>query len=309
MTDTEYLDWRSRGIGASDIAGILEISPWDSPYSVWASKVINASGDGTGSNMEAMKWGKLLEDVIITEAARRLDCLAYGQQTRCEHSEIPWARATVDAFCRESDAGEGVIEAKTTGDPYWHELPAHYEAQVLWQLEVSGRAFGWVAALHAGRRMSLWRVERQPELQRAMLDAARIFWDKYVIPRVPPIIDGFPGTTDTLNAMYSSSDKNLSIELDALGDELDALKRVRKDIATLERDRDRLENTVKAAMERAEIGTLGGKEVVTWKSRTTRRVDLDTLREKYPAEAAACETVTESRTFLVKGVAKSRSAA
>ena len=40
MTDrAEWLAWRRSGIGASDVAGILGISPWASPFTVWADKL------------------------------------------------------------------------------------------------------------------------------------------------------------------------------------------------------------------------------------------------------------------------------
>lgn len=41
MTDddrAEWLEWRRNGIGATDVAGILGVSPWASPWSVWADK-------------------------------------------------------------------------------------------------------------------------------------------------------------------------------------------------------------------------------------------------------------------------------
>ena len=34
----EWLDWRRGGIGSSDIAAIIGLSPWATPYSVWAEK-------------------------------------------------------------------------------------------------------------------------------------------------------------------------------------------------------------------------------------------------------------------------------
>ena len=39
----EWLQWRRGGLGGSDIAGVLGLSPWSSPWSVWADKVINRS--------------------------------------------------------------------------------------------------------------------------------------------------------------------------------------------------------------------------------------------------------------------------
>lgn len=302
MTDVDFLEWRTRGIGASDIAGILNISPWASPFSVWASKTLGTrNGDSGGS--EAMHWGKLLEDAIITETARRLGGEAYGFQTRCELTSFPLARATVDAFYRDSDGTEGVIEAKTTGEPYWHDVPEYYEAQVLWQLEVTGRAYGWVAALHNGRKLSLWRIDAQPDLQKRMVAAAERFWRTYVETGIPPAVDGNPGTGAALESLYREVEAG-AIELDSYTSELERLREVRATQKTLGEEQNQLENTIKAALGTHETGTVNGRVAVTWKTQKTRRVSLDILRDKYPREAAECETITEFRRFIVKPLAK-----
>ena len=36
---SEWLEARRAGIGASDIAAIMGISPWSTPFQIWASKV------------------------------------------------------------------------------------------------------------------------------------------------------------------------------------------------------------------------------------------------------------------------------
>lgn len=302
---SEFLEWRARGIGASDIAGILGVSPWNSRYSVWLSKVFDANA-GEASNAEAMKWGKLLEDAVISEAARRLGVRAYGLQTRCEHEAYPWARCTVDAFCEDERGEGGVIEAKTTGENHWSDLPEYYEAQVLWQLEVTGRSYGWVAALHNGRKMSLWRVDARPDLQDGLIDAARYFWERFVLTGAPPPLDGAEATTDALNTLYGESDAGTTVPLDAYADKIAALYRLEHDVKTLSKDADKLKNEIKAVLGRGEVGTLDGMPAVSWKSYRARRIDLDALRAKYPREAADCETVSESRRFTLKNPSANR---
>ena len=38
LSRDEWLAIRRTGIGSSDIAGVLGLSPWASPYTVWADK-------------------------------------------------------------------------------------------------------------------------------------------------------------------------------------------------------------------------------------------------------------------------------
>jgi predicted phage-related endonuclease len=35
----DWLEWRRGGIGGSDVAAILGVSPWRTEFDVWASKV------------------------------------------------------------------------------------------------------------------------------------------------------------------------------------------------------------------------------------------------------------------------------
>jgi putative phage-type endonuclease len=67
MTRDEWLAARRTGIGGSDIAAILGLSPWRTPLDVYRDKVDGAEQPET----EAMRWGRLLEDVIAREYAVR----------------------------------------------------------------------------------------------------------------------------------------------------------------------------------------------------------------------------------------------
>ena len=62
LTNEEWLRWRQKGLGGSDIAPILGISKWSSTIDIWLSKT-NQKYDEVVEN-EAMTWGKILEPVI-----------------------------------------------------------------------------------------------------------------------------------------------------------------------------------------------------------------------------------------------------
>lgn len=300
-SEIEWLEWRARGIGASDIAGILGISPWASRYSVWASKVMDVSANDRASNAETMRWGKLLEDAIIAETERRLGITVHGQQTRVTHPEKSWALCTVDGFYQdEFNNEEGLIECKTSSEFSWAELPPYYEAQVQWQLEVCGLKRAWVACLHNGRKLSLWRVDANPDVARKMLDIAERFWADYVCTGIPPEPDGKIGTSDALTRQYGISAPGAAVDVSEHAPTLRRLAEVRADIRALRNDETALENRVKLAMRTAEIGTIDGQEVCSWKHSTRKSIDPDKVRDGYPEVAAACTVETDVRTFRLK---------
>ena len=61
-SDSEWLELRSHGIGGSDVAAIMGLSPWRTPYQVWADKVLGIREDISGK--PAVEWGTILEPVV-----------------------------------------------------------------------------------------------------------------------------------------------------------------------------------------------------------------------------------------------------
>ncbi|MEM9611252.1 MAG: YqaJ viral recombinase family protein, partial [Actinomycetota bacterium] len=154
----DWLEWRRAGIGASDVAGILGISPFASPYSVWASKVHSVDAEET----EPMRWGHLLEDAIADEFAVRTGLHVSHAQEWAQHPDRSWARCTLDRKVFDDVGGTdplGELEIKTTSARAWEtfgdELPEYYLAQVMWQLFVTGLERAWVATLVGGQRLHI----------------------------------------------------------------------------------------------------------------------------------------------------------
>lgn len=291
----DWLAWRSRGIGASDVAGILGISPWQTPYSVWQSK-IGVGVSGTGGNTEALRWGHLLEDAILGECERRLAVDVSDRQLRCTHPDQPWARCTVDGLYADRAGPErGVVEVKTTGEPRWGSVPQYYEAQVQWQLEVTGLPRAWVACLHAGRRLSLWPVERDRQVGMDLLYLAGQFWQRYVLTRQPPPVDGSRATADALAQRWHASEPTLVAELDDMADEIEELRLIRADEKTLAARRAEVENRLKERLRDAEGGTVGGRLAITWKPYTSQRFELDRFRSEEPLLAGKYTIQTTAR--------------
>jgi len=177
-TRQEWLALRRSGIGASDISGIMGISPWTTPFQVWASKVGNLR---EVMDDEAMRWGRILEDVILEEWARQTAVEIKHRQPLIRNLERPFMVATPDAL----PSYPAVVEVKNNSDWAWTEPPAHYYAQVQWQLAVTGYKLGDLVVLHAGRQMMVYPIEANAEYQARQIEAAEDFW-KHVEANEPP---------------------------------------------------------------------------------------------------------------------------
>ena len=64
LTREEWLDWRRRGIGGSDVSAIIGISPFRTARDIYYDKVGIAAVEENEGNWVAMEMGHLLEDLV-----------------------------------------------------------------------------------------------------------------------------------------------------------------------------------------------------------------------------------------------------
>ena len=121
-------DWCAR-VTASKVAGILGLSPWDSPLRTWHVMAGNLPSDD-GNNADAKARGHYLESGV-------LDWWLDQHPLRTEVQRQPsftlgdWAAATPDMLATDFDGETVLVDAKTAAtDDHWTdtEPPAYYVA-------------------------------------------------------------------------------------------------------------------------------------------------------------------------------------
>ena len=261
-----WLEWRRGGIGSSDIAAIVGLSPWATPYAVWAEKTGRHTAD-QGDDV-VQEFGRRAEPMIAPWFGEVTGYRARKWQHQAVHRKWPVARATLDALvfrAPRSAAPIGVLELKTSGwQRDWDELPDQYQCQVQWQLEVMDLDRGWVAALH-GRRLAVYPVDRNPEDGAWLIDQARRFWRDHVQADVPPAVDGHWATTQALAGLRRTEGAEADIT-DTLPT-IQQLARARGDARAAKARQTELENEVKAALGDGEIGLIHGQPACTYLTR------------------------------------------
>lgn len=277
MTDItdrdEWLAWRRRGIGASDIAMVARISPFGGPWAVWADKTGRDVDDDV---TEPMTWGTLLEPVILDEWVRRGGHANVTPGHPFVHHADEWIRATPDGFVF-TDRGDldAVIDVKNTGHPWrWDTVPIQYDAQVQWQMIATGAWRGILVVLHGGRRLETYDVPADPELMAALLDIGRAFWFDHVLTDTPPpVIEGDAG--DVAAAFPQSAPGSVQAD-HALAATVARLRHARR-VAGRAKDRvSNLEAIVKAAMaDHERLVAPDGRVLATWKTSNRRAYTVD----------------------------------
>jgi len=92
-----WLAKRKLGLGASDIASVLHLSPWRSALELWAQKTERVPEDDL-EGIEAVWWGHQLEAAIIGGYAKRTERAAVPFGVLLQSARWPWLLATPDAL-------------------------------------------------------------------------------------------------------------------------------------------------------------------------------------------------------------------
>ncbi|MGH3499420.1 MAG: YqaJ viral recombinase family protein, partial [Nocardioidaceae bacterium] len=116
--ETEWHEARRSGIGASEIAAVLGISPWVSAFDLWWSK---RSGVDSQPPNRAMSRGRRYEALILDDFAAGHPEFVLGSAGLCRNVDRPWQICTPDALAHESEAVSpdtdlepvAVVEAKS----------------------------------------------------------------------------------------------------------------------------------------------------------------------------------------------------
>ena len=191
---------RANGIGGSEIAAVLGLSPYESRFSLWHRKkgLISPAEENP-----VMYWGTALEPVICAEFAKRHpewiphDAPTYAAAGR------PWQIANPDRLLytpgNDSDEPDELLEAKTArddagwGEEGTDEIPVYYRAQCLWYLDVLGLQRCHVPVLIGGSDYREYVVEYDPADALMQRQAGADFM-RSLADDVRPDIDGHSAT-------------------------------------------------------------------------------------------------------------------
>lgn len=295
------------GLGGSDIAALLGVSRYKSPFSVWA-QAIGLTDDSVPTDRQHI--GLLLEPVLASLFERETGLYVAGEQMVFRHRHARWARGHVDGLVidhpPQADGLElagwadvlGGVEFKTDGRPPWDEVPDDIEAQCRWYQMLTGLEHWWLGVMHARFEFRVYELTRDRELEGRMARAAGYLWHRHVLTQVAPPVDGSDATTRALGWAWPSTGQEWGVEL--CDDDMVVVNEwlaARRDRVAAEATEQAHANAVKAVLADAETATYYGEKVVSWKWQERRVVDTKGLLAAYP-ELVGTYTKTERSRVL-----------
>ena len=278
MSREEWLMRRRKTIGGADAAGIVGLSRWASPFSVWADKTGRAAEK---EDNEAMRQGRDLEDYVARRWMEDTGKRVYRLPAMLYHPQYPFAHADVDRMVMGENAG---LECKTTFSLDLKqfngvEFPVQYYAQCVHYLAVTGADRWYLAVLAYGRGFFTFVLERDQAEIDALMAAEADFW-KLVEQDTPPDADGSEATSAALRELYPISE-HIAADLFGRDTVLKEYMRLKEDKKTLDTRLGEIENTIKADMGEAESGFCGLFHI-SWKSQTRQSFQAKEFAKDHP---------------------------
>lgn len=259
MTDHDLFP----GIGGSEIAAVMGLSPFATPLDIWRAKVL---GQNDVEETPAMRAGKRFEPHVLAAYARTLP--EGSRVWTPERTVDGYRRCTPDALA-EANGWQRVVEAKTTimgrewGDEGTDEVPLHYAVQGTWYMDLLGLeeadypviiwphqtamrdVLGLTPAeivVEVGIRVL--KVSYSPTLAAKMRETADRFWNENVLKEIPPApVD----LADAKRLVWAVRGKSVPIT---------------EDVARKLLERDRLKAEIKELQDRADAVDLALRNAI-----------------------------------------------
>lgn len=305
---------RATYLGGSDVAAILGVSPWTTPFMLFQKKTGAYVEEITPAKRRILERGARWEPIVLemlvdelTDRGHEVEVIATGQ--RYLDPEHSFLAAEIDAELivdGEPVNGEmktaGYFAAGAWGEYDSNEVPIYYLAQVMHGLMIQPRRRAIVAAVTGfdERPMIRW-VDRDEETIAAIRAREIEFWERIQSGDAPD-----PVTPEDVKWLYPK-DSGATLEadidlLEACGD----LKALKANAKELDAQIELLATKVKARMgEAAALLGPNGKPIATWKTnKAGTKTDWQAVAAEAGAEAVLIakhtKTTQGARPFLVK---------
>lgn len=316
LSNAKFLSARPRGIGGSDVAAILGLSPYKTPVQLWAEKV-GKNNLPQRQGLE-LRFGQHLEPLVAQEYERATGLHTVAHAGPIFHPVHDFMFASVDRLVINSSdevavangvvKANRVLECKTAsvfnrsewGEVGTDQIPAHYLLQCAWYLAVTGCERADIAVIIGNADFRVYTLLRAPRLEALLISHATRFWQENVLSGSPPAIKYaqdarilFP--TEVPN-QFLEADKSMLALVGAYEQEV----KIASDAA------ERAEDIRAQIM--AQIGTAEGvrhntKLVACWRtSKPAQRLNVQALRAAHPTIAQEFTTTSASvRRLVIRG--------
>lgn len=242
MLTAEQVAVRRTGIGASEASALLTLNPYAAPIDVWLRKP-TASREPLVIDVDTEKTevGSFLEDGVRALYEHRTKRRMVAPHETLRHPTAKHVLASPDGIGQDERRG---LEIKVVGRRMAHHwenetVPDYVLIQACQNMAVTGLPL-WDVAVLIGTDFRVVTIERDTELEAAIVDTCEYFWAEYIEGDKAPPIDDPEDRARELARRYPGSEKQ-------------PCRDVTGDAAALAAIQDRM--VARAALEAAELAS------------------------------------------------------
>ena len=191
----QWLEYRRKGIGGSDAAAILGISPFRTGRDLYYDKLNIVTADDA-ENWVQLEVGTLLEPLVAKIFAHKTGYKIYRRPFMFQHPLYPWMLADLDYMVELPDGTTAILEIKTTNynakDNWWYNgeeiVPIYYESQGRHYMAVMNIDRVYFCCLYGNSEdeAMIRRIDRDMAYEEELIALERDFWENHVLTKTPP---------------------------------------------------------------------------------------------------------------------------
>jgi len=326
LSREEWLDWRKKGIGGSDVAGILGVSPFTTARDIYYDKLNIAPLGDNEDNWVAMEVGNRLEELVAKIFKKKMGCKLGTLKKIMRHPKYPFMFANLDYMVQFPDNTHAILECKSTNynaRSKWFDgdteiIPFHYELQGRHYMAVMDIDRVYFGCLYGNNENEyiIRCLDRDMEIEAELIALEEDFWNSNVLAKVPPeYTEDGDLIAESVRKHFGAADADvpelvLAHRHGASIAEFLELQQAKSEVDAQSRDYKARMDQIKGLIA-DELGTgcfasctVDGEDyAISYKPSMMARVDKDALlrlRQNLPDVYNEYVTVTESRRFYIK---------
>lgn len=225
---SEWLKYRSKKIGSSEVSSILGVSPYMSAYELWEIKT--GKRQAKPANF-AMQRGTDAEVTIKSLFEQQHTQLGKLSTPTLEYKDWPILIASLDGL---SEDKKSIVEFKYPSKEVYSkslngEIPPHYYAQMQSQMLVSGCNDGYFVCYNGTTSLSVNRIMFDEFYAHNLLKLCKDFWTKVEKNEEPEKPENWPKPLEPnsiLESLFQSYDalnetlKNIEEQLEEVKNQI-----------------------------------------------------------------------------------------
>lgn len=323
-----WLLQRQRGISGSNIATLMGLNKWQTPYQLWAHYTTLEPSPVSMEQEERFAWGHRLEPVIANAYAERMHVNVFAPPlAQCK--EYPFLLASLDRVLVDpQNQPYKVLEIKTAARNYasddedenglalqaWgrgniydrdgtlleqdSQVPQAYYLQVMHYMLVSEIHSADIAVLLNGNDLRIFTIDYDESIAADIVTCADEFWCRHVLDNQAPSM-----VESDAKTLIPEPGKTVEATAD-IKEQFAELKAVDAQLSELKDKKQSLRDAITSFIGDGECLTYGGEKLATYKMQRGRasfdsarfKFDHPELYESYMKEGEPFRVLRSSRT-------------